>query len=57
MLVRAAIKHDDFGHGKSTVIRLTSRTGPYPHCLHCAAVNSPHKCLRQSSFYKAVCVV
>jgi len=52
MLVRAVIKHGDFGDGESTAIRLTGRTGPYPRSLHYAVVYSPHKCLHQSSFYR-----
>src|ERR1700747_1737065 len=54
MLVRAVIKHDDFGGGESTAIRLTGRTRPYPRPPHCAAVDRPHKCLRQFSFYRAI---
>jgi len=57
MLVRAVIKHDDFGDPESTAIRLTRRTGPCPRPLHYAVVYSPHKCLRQSSFYRAFRVV
>jgi hypothetical protein len=54
MLVRAVIKHDDFGDGETTAIRLTGRTGPYPRPLYCAVFCSPHKCLRRSSFYRAI---
>src|ERR1700747_3180264 len=54
MLVRAVIKHDDFGDGESTAVKLTGRTGPCPRPLYCAVVYSPHKCLRQSSFYTAI---